>query len=95
MKVKSMFIAVLASLFIAGSAMAQMGGGMMGISDYGNSGQPGGGWQPGGGFGCQGPGYGMGGAGSMKSYMFGGTMAQGYLEILNPITSPDEAITAI
>ncbi len=40
-------------------------------------------------------GYGMAGSGGMVSRMMGSTLSHGYLNILNPITNPEEARAAI
>ena len=76
-------IAVVISVFVITTAFAQMGGGMGG----------GGGHM--GGYHGGGMGYGMHGSGGMVSRMWGNTISHGYLNILNPITSPADARTAI
>jgi hypothetical protein len=90
-------------LFIVGSAFAQMGGGSMGPGG-GNMGpgmgpgpgpMPGPGPGPGRGHMGGGMGYGMNGAGSMVSDMMGNTISDGYLDVLNPLTTPKQARAAI
>jgi hypothetical protein len=76
-------IAVVVSVFAITSAFAQMGGGMGG----------GGGHM--GGYHGGGMGYGMHGSGGMVSGMWGNTISHGYLDILNPITSPADARAVI
>jgi hypothetical protein len=49
---------------------------------------------PGSGYGC-GRGYGNYGSGGMVPGMWGNTISHGYLDILNPITSPADARTVI
>ncbi len=94
MKVKLALIVAIVTIFAAGSSLAMMnqpgsgwGGGMGG-------GTTGGGWG-GGGIAPWGPGYGMNGAGGMMSGMFGRTVTNGYLDLLKPIATPQEAITSI
>ena len=79
MKTRTLVIAVTVLMLATGSALAQMGGGMGG----------GGGHM--GGYHGGGMGYGMHGCGDMLSGMWGNTISHGYLNILNPITSPVEA----
>lgn len=90
MKAKIGFIAMVALLLVAETSFAQWCGGG-GRPRGAGSGQAGGAGQWGGG----GRGYGMVGAGGMMGWMFNGTMNQGYLDILAPITTPDEATSAV
>jgi hypothetical protein len=86
MKVKSTLVAALVTLLVAGSSFAMMnqpGGGM------------GGGTGTGMGTGMGGLGYGMNGAGGMMSGMLGRTIKNGYLDVLTPIKTSQDAITAI
>jgi hypothetical protein len=76
-------IAVVVLVFAISSAFAQMGGGMGG----------GGGHM--GGYHGGGMGYGMHGSGGMVSGMWGNTISHGYLDILDPITSPADARAVI
>ena len=90
MRTRTFMIGMVLALFLTGSVFAQMGGGSMG---------PGGGHMGGGGTGSGhmggGMGSGMAGAGAMMSGMMGNTMDFGYLDLLNPIKTPDEAWAAI
>ena len=94
MKTRTLMIAVMVLLLATGSAFAQMMGG---------SGHMGAGNGSGAGLGHMGSGYGygsgygsgMGGVGGMISGMMGNTMAYGYLDNLTPVTTPEEARTAI
>jgi hypothetical protein len=101
MKTRTLMMAVLVLMFAVGSAFAQMGGGGMGSGNMGGPGpmpMPGPGPGPGPGMGNgkgNGMGYGMNGAGGMVSGMMGNTMDFEYLDVLDPITTPAEAITAI
>jgi hypothetical protein len=92
MKTRTLVIAVTVLMLATGSALAQMGGGNMGGPMPGPmpGPGPGPGPNPGSGYGC-GNGYGMGGVGGMISGMMGNTLADGYVDILNPITTPEEA----
>ena len=97
MKTRTLMIAVIVLLLATGSAHAQMMGGsgqMMG-------GGSGGGYMgpglhlgpnptPGSGYG-----HGMAGVGGLISGMMGNTMAYGYLDVFNPITSQEEARATI
>ena len=83
MKTRTLVIAVTVLMLATGGALAQMGGGMGG----------GGGHM--GGYHGGGMGYGMDGCGDMISGMWGNTISHGYLNILNPITSPADARTVI
>jgi len=85
MRTRVFMIGMVLALFLTGSVFAQMGGGSMG---------PGGGHM-GGGLMGGGMGSGMAGAGAMMSGMMGNTMDFGYLDLLNPIKTPDEAWAAI
>ena len=79
----SLLIAFVTIFLAAGNTFAQMGtGNMMGGGS--TTGQMGGGM-----------GYGMAGSGGMVSRMMGNTVSHGYLDILNPITSPEEARAVI
>jgi len=81
--VYSLLIAFVTIFLAAGNTFAQMGtGNMMGGGS--TTGQMGGGM-----------GYGMAGSGGMVSRMMGNTVSHGYLDILNPITSPEEARAVI
>jgi hypothetical protein len=105
MKTKTLVIAVTVLMLAAGSAFAQMGGGGMGSGNMGGPGpmpgpMPGPGPNPGPGPGMgngkgNGMGYGMNGVGGMVSGMMGNTMDFEYLGVLDPITTPAEAITVI
>jgi hypothetical protein len=88
MMTRTLVIAVTVLVLATGSAFAQMSGGNMGSPMPGPG--PGPGPNPGSGYGC-GNGYGMGGVGGMISGMMGNTLADGYLDSLNPITTPEEA----
>ena len=85
-----------------------MGGGMMG--GFGGRGWSGNGGVAGNGTGtagtigspwtgysaqCLGPGSGMAGAGGLKSGIFNQTMKRGYLDLLAPIATADEAVAAV
>lgn len=85
MKMKTLMILAGTLVLAAGSGFAQMGGGMGG----GGTGHMGGGHNGGG------MGYGMHGSGGMISGMMGNTTAYGYLDVLNPVGSPDEALAVI
>jgi hypothetical protein len=76
-------IAMVISVFVATGAFAQMGGGMGGGGDM-DDGRHGGGM-----------GHGMHDSGDMVPGMWKNTFSHGYLDILNPITSADEARAAI
>ena len=79
----SLLIAFVTIFLAAGNTFAQMGtGNMMGGGS--TTGQMGGGM-----------GYGMAGSGGIVSRMMGNTVSHGYLDILNPITSPEEARAVI
>ncbi len=78
---KRLMLSFLAVFLATGAAFAQMGGAHMGGGM--SSGQMRGG-----------SGYGMHGAGGMSS-MMGSTMSHGYLDVLDPLASADEARTAI
>lgn len=108
MKVKSAVVMVLLMSAIAGNSFAMMGGGSgtgnghMGGGTTG-TGTTGGGHMGGGTTGtgaivtssqCRGTGTGMVGAGGMKTGMFGLTMQGGYLDVLTPIATPQDAIAA-
>lgn len=85
-KMKRLMLSFLAVLLAAGAAFAQMGGGHMGNGHMGggmSSGQMSGG-----------SGYGMHGAGGMSS-MMGNTMSHGYLDVLDPLSTSNDARTAI
>ncbi len=91
MKTRTFLIGMIMALFLTGGAYAMMGGGTgpgMGGGHMGGGGM-GGGHMEGG------MGYGMAGAGGMLSGMMGNTISHGYLDILNPIETPDEARAAI
>jgi hypothetical protein len=80
-------ITVMVLMLATGSALAQMGGwGRMGMGNGSGSGS-----------GHMGSGYGSGmeGVGDMMSGMMGNTIAYGYLDILNPIATPQEARTVV
>ncbi len=103
MKIRTVMIAVMVFLLATGSALAQMGGGGhmgggyglgSGWGYMGSGPDPGPNPIPGYGYGS-GYGYGMGGVGGMISGMMGNTMAYGYLDIFNPITTPEEARATI
>jgi hypothetical protein len=89
MKVKSVLIAALVIMSAAGSSLA-----MMGQPGSGMGGGMGGGMGANAGL-AAGPGYGMMGAGGMKNGMLLRTMNNGYLDLLAPITTPQDAITAV
>jgi hypothetical protein len=78
MKLKSTMVAALVTLLVAGNSLAMMGGGGGGM----------------GGGGMGGHGYGMNGAGGMMTGMLGRTMRNGYLDVLAPIATTQDAITA-
>jgi hypothetical protein len=104
MKVKSAVIAAVIALAVTGSAHAMMtttgsgmGSGMMG-GVTGNTGVAAGtsyGMGSGNAGIVAGPGYGMMGAGGMRSGMLLRTMNNGYLDLLTPITTPQDAVTAV
>ncbi len=101
MKTGTVMIAVAVFMIATGSAFAQMGGwGHMGGGNRlgAGSGYMGSGSNPGPatdyGDGS-GYGYGMGGVGGMISGMMENTVAYGYLDIFTPITTQQEAQTAI
>jgi hypothetical protein len=84
MKVKSLLIAACVVMFASGSSLAMMGqpgSGMGGM--MGNTGV------------AAGAGYGMKGAGGMMSGMLLRTMNNSYLDLLTPITTPQDAVTAV
>jgi hypothetical protein len=87
MKNRFAILTLLVSLFVSGSAFAMMdqNGGGMGTGGMGSGGMGNGG----------GMGSGMGSAGGMKSGMFAMTMHNASLDVLTPIATPQEAITAI
>jgi hypothetical protein len=102
MKLKLALIAVIVTMFAAGSSFAMMdgGGGGMGPGGGGGGGMGpggggGGGMGPGGGGMGGGKGGGMNGAGGMKSGMLALTMNNGFLTLLTPITTTQEAVTAV
>jgi len=76
-------IAMVVSVVMIGSAFAQMGDGMGGGGGMGD-GHHGGGM-----------GHGIHGSGGMVSGMWKNTLSHGYLDILNPISSPAEARAVI
>ncbi len=82
-------LAIVTAVFVlaAGSALAQMGGGHMGGGIVGSH-------MGGSNFGGS-TGYGMHGAGGIVSGMMGNTMAYGYLDTFTPVTTEQEARTAI
>lgn len=82
-------LVIVAAVFVlaAGSALAQMGGGHMGGGIVGSH-------MGGSNFGGS-TGYGMHGAGGIVSGMMGNTMAHGYLDTFTPVTTEQEARTAI
>jgi len=92
MKTRTLVIAIMVLMFATGSAFAQMGGPMPGP-------MPGPGPNPGPGPGTGhmggGMGYGMAGAGGMVQGMMANTLSYGYLDVLNPIDTPDEARAAV
>ncbi len=90
MKTNLWLITIIGSLFAAGSAFAQMGGGNMGPGG-GNMGP---GMGPGTGHMGGGAGYGIKGAGEMIQGMMGSTLSEGYVDVLNPINDPNEARAA-
>ncbi len=104
MKTRLLMVVMIGSLLIVGSAFAQMGGGNMGPGG-GHMGPgpgpmpgpgPGPGPNPGpGGHMGGGMGYGMNGAGGMMQGMMGNTISDGFLDVLNPLTSAEEARAAI
>lgn len=81
MNTKTSIVGMMVVLLMASGAYAMMGGG---------NGMGSGGGHMGGG-----AGYGMTGAGGMMSGMMGNTMSYGYLDVLNPLTSAEEARTVI
>jgi hypothetical protein len=94
MKAKSTLVATLVTLLVAGSSLAMMnqpGSGMGTGTGTGNGTAMGGamGGVP------NGPGYGMSGAGGMKNGMLGRTMHNGYLDVLAPIATSQDALTAV
>jgi hypothetical protein len=106
MKSRLLMVVMIGSLFIIGSAFAQMGGGNMGPG--GGHMMPGPGPMPGprpgpgpgpnpgpGGHMGGGMGSGMMGAGSMVSNMMSNTISDGFLDVLSPLTSADQARLAI
>ncbi len=83
-------LAIVTAVFVlaAGSALAQMGGGHMGGGIVGSH-------MGGSNFFGGSTGYGMHGAGGIVSGMMGNTMAYGYLDTFTPVTTEQEARTAI
>lgn len=86
MKVKSLVMVALVTMFTAGSAFAMMAnpgsnmaGGMWGAKRNN----------------AVGVGYGMKGSGGMKNRMLVQTMKNGYLDVLTPIAAPQDAVTAV
>lgn len=102
MKTRTLMIVLMVLMLATGSAVAQMGGGghMMGGGNgwgYVGSGPnpaPNPGYGYGSGYGS-GYGYGTGGVGGMIPGMMGNTIAYGYLDVVNPVTAPEEARTTI
>ena len=92
MKTRTLVIAIMVLMLATGSAFAQMGGPMPGP-------MPGPGPNPGPGPGTGhmggGMGSGMAGAGGMVQGMMANTLSYGYLDVLNPIDTPDEARAAV
>jgi hypothetical protein len=90
MKTRTLVIAIMVLMLATGSAFAQMGGPMPGP-------MPGPGPGPGPGTGHMGGGMGSGmaGAGGMVQGMMANTLSYGYLDVLNPIDTPDEARAAV
>lgn len=91
MKLKSAVIAVLVMSSVAANSFAMMGGGPGSGPGTGTMG----GGTMGGASMLRGPGTGMAGAGGMKSLMLGRTMSGGYLDVLTPFVTPQDAITAV
>jgi hypothetical protein len=88
-------ITLMVFMLATGSAVAQMGGGgHMGGGSGSGAGLGHMGSGPGYGSGS-GFGYGMGGVGGMISGMMGNTIAYGYLNVVNPVTTLDEARTTL
>ena len=81
-RIENLALGLMILMTATGTAFAMMGGPGMG-------GGMGGGHMDGG------KGYGMMGAGGMLSGMMGNTMSHGYLDILNPLDTPEEARGAI
>ena len=94
MKTRTLMIAVMVLLLATGSAFAQMMGGSGHMGGGNGSGAGLGHMGSGDGYGS-GYGSGMGGVGGMISGMMGNTMAYGYLDNLTPVTTEQEARTAI
>jgi hypothetical protein len=90
MKTKASIIGMIVVFLMASGAYAMMGGGNGMGSSGGYMGGGMGGNHMGGG-----AGYGMVGVGGMMSGMMGNTMSYGYLDILTPLASADEARTVI
>ena len=86
MKNKASIIGMIVVFLMANGAYAMMGGGNGMGSAGGHMGGGMGGSHMGGGVG-----YGMAGVGGMMSGMMGNTMAHGYLDVLNPLISVDDA----
>jgi len=100
MKTRTLVIAVTVLMLTTGSALAQMGGaGQMGPMPGPMPGPgPNPGPNPGPGMGggrMGGMGSGMAGAGGMVQGMMANTLSYGYLDVLNPIDTPDEARAAV
>ncbi len=97
MRRRVLAVIMIGFLFMVGSAFAQMGGGgQMGpmpgpMPGPGPNPGPG----PGSGHMGGGMGYGTNGVGSMVTGMMGNTISGGYLDVLNPIDTPDEARAAV
>lgn len=99
MKTRTLMITLMVLMLATGSGVAQMGGGghMGGGSGWGYvSSGPNPAPNPAPGYGSgSGYGYGMGGVGGMISGMTGNTIAYGYLNVVNPLNTPEEARTTI
>ncbi len=96
MKTRLLMVVMIGFLFVGGGAFAQMGGGNMGPGGGHMMLGPGPGPNPGpGGHMGGGMGSGMMGAGSMVSNMMGNTISEGFLDVLNPLTTADQARAAI
>ena len=104
MKTKIFMIGMTVLLLLTGGAYAMMSGGISPGPGGGHMGPgpgpmpgPGPGPNPGPGWGHMGGGLGSGmaGAGSMIQGMMGNTVSHGYLDVFNPIDTPDDARAAI
>ncbi|HSB04367.1 MAG TPA: hypothetical protein VLK23_04175 [Thermodesulfobacteriota bacterium] len=100
MKTKIFMIGMMVVLLLTGGANAMMGGGITPGPGGGHMGPGPGpmpGPNPGPGWGHMGGGLssGMVGAGGMIQGMMGNTVSHGYLDVFNPIDTPDDARAAI